>query len=591
MEPNLFDKLNQAEPFVAIRFLILQAGIALGLYWAGNPTGNIPEDLTLFPLNLMGIFNIDQVLEFGYPMREVVWSGEWWRLLTGIFLPPGLGWFAFSVIALLPLGKMMEEEIGRLPSLFIYLVGGAVVVLVDFTSTAVITSGSLGMVFAAGGTVLVKLGFDRHEGPERLAVVPSGTWMALLLLWVFSWTLSYAPVYHPSIEFAGITQIGPTQKGLIAALFMGAACSLPILVFQRISIRSINPDLPHPKRGILTRLLILVPLAGSVGLMAYCLHEWRQIGQVDYLLWREDPWLQQGDLDAQKRMQDLYLAHPDDLFLAKRLAISYAYNRQFPQASSILEDISSKVTKKEKEKGKGKATDTDTKVQIKFLDRRFRVVALNRRSADRIEPWRRSGFAGNYDVDPLRILWDQGHIARLTGATAELGEIREQLYHILDSIIPMPAPGKQEDLVESKRRESLVLNHRAYVGCEFGGDLATAIEEASQSVSLVPSGDNLDTLGWIEIRRDQFDKGIDHLEKALLFDDPHSAGTIHLHLGIAFHRKGNITQANEHFMQALKNDIEWWDELALKEACPDCLNREASISGQPTYQGMVELSP
>src|SRR3990172_12079915 len=103
MESNIFHRLTQAEPFVAIRLLVLQAGIALGLLWNGSATGPLPEDLTLFPIKLMGIFNLDEVIGFGYPLREAVWSGEWWRLPVGVFLPPGLGWFAFSVIAMLPL--------------------------------------------------------------------------------------------------------------------------------------------------------------------------------------------------------------------------------------------------------------------------------------------------------------------------------------------------------------------------------------------------------------------------------------------------------------------------------------------------------
>lgn len=98
------------------------------------------------------------------------------------------------------------------------------------------------------------------------------------------------------------------------------------------------------------------------------------------------------------------------------------------------------------------------------------------------------------------------------------------------------------------------------------------------SVSLSPSGDNLDTLGWIEVRRGQLDTGITHLEKALLFDEPHSAGTIHFHLGMAFHLKGDPTQAREHFAQALKYDLEWWDELTLKEVSPETLEAESPPS-------------
>lgn len=566
MDNNLFNRLNQAEPFVAIRLLLLQAGIAIGLYWIGNATGAIPEDFNLFPLNLMGIFNTEKVLELGYPMREVVWSGEWWRLLIGIILPPGLGWFAFSAIAWGPLGKLMEEETGRPAALLIYLLGGMVVVLVDTTSSAVITAGSLGMAFAAGGAVLVKLGLDRREGPEKLAVVPAGTWMALLLLWVFSWTLSYAPMIPPSVEYAWLTQIGPTQKGLTAALLMGAAGALPILVYRRTgAIHGASGNsgtLSHRWIG----LLILVPLVVFAGISAYCAFTWKKTGSIDYQIWRDDPSLLKGDPEAQERLKELAQSHPGDLFLSKRLAISYVANRQYTQAREVLDQINDTVKTK------------NSSLQARFLKRRFRVAGLNRRSVTNVGPWRQSGFSGNYDVDPLRILWDKGHVARLEEATAELEAVREQLLKILDTYLPPLMPTQDKDNHESKERQSLILNHQAYVRCELGGDLAKAVQEASMSVSLSPSGDNLDTLGWIEVRRGQLDTGITHLEKALLFDEPHSAGTIHFHLGMAFHLKGDPTQAREHFAQALKYDLEWWDELTLKEVSPETLEAESPPS-------------
>jgi len=47
---------------------------------------------------------------------------------------------------------------------------------------------------------------------------------------------------------------------------------------------------------------------------------------------------------------------------------------------------------------------------------------------------------------------------------------------------------------------------------------------------------------------------------------------------MAYHQKNEADQAERHFQQALKYDVEWWDELVLKEACRECFSREASSS-------------
>jgi tetratricopeptide (TPR) repeat protein len=185
------------------------------------------------------------------------------------------------------------------------------------------------------------------------------------------------------------------------------------------------------------------------------------------------------------------------------------------------------------------------------------------------------------------------------GASQELELLSDKLIHSLDQIIPprekpteaanssekSPAqgddpllghnPSSAKEKHETNRQHSIVLNHHAYVRAELGGDLARAIQEASLSVSLDPSADNLDTLGWAKIQAKLIPEGIHTLQKALLYNETRSAGTINYHLGYAFHQAGDQETARKHFENALRYDLDWWDEKVLVQVCPECLKNSA----------------
>lgn len=86
-------------------------------------------------------------LTFGY--------GEWWRLITPIFLHGGLIHFAFNTMALLQLGPLIEEEFGTERFAFQYLACGIAGNLMSQGLGGAPTVGASGAIFGLMGILLV----------------------------------------------------------------------------------------------------------------------------------------------------------------------------------------------------------------------------------------------------------------------------------------------------------------------------------------------------------------------------------------------------------------------------------------------------
>lgn len=565
-----FKRLNEAEPFLAIRLALIQGAMAFGLFWVGEPRGQVPEEFVEFPASFLGLFDEASVIFLGYPLREVVWSGEWWRLIAGVALPPSLGWFAFSLIAFLPFAKVLEERLSRIHALAVYLLGGVITLTFDFLTSPTPTAGGLGMVFAAGGAVVaIRMSDSREKGVEPTSI-PTSAWMSLLLLGGLAWiSTEGAVLLAQSSIYSGMTEISPTPLALALAGVTGFATALPLHSISEPRMGEDEED-PHGEeipvsRGVGWKLAL--PAAWMVLLVGYGGYEWRRATRVDWTLWRIEPQLRRGDADAFRIAEGLLTLKPEDAFLQKRIAVAHAVTGNYPQARDLLENLSRATEAKKGNK---------THLRAEAL-RRLRAFRLNRRDSKTLLPWRHSGFSSNYDTDSLRLLWDRGHVARLQGASDELATVRTKLMAAVEQFAPASNRVSKELSNGARWREAMVLNHRAYVRAELGGDVRQASKEATIAVSLSPTAENLDTLGWVLVKLNRPENAVPLLERALLFEDPDSAGTIHYHLGRALGLLGEEEGSRKHFGSALSFDLEWWEELDIAARCPSCLEVESSL--------------
>ena len=110
----------------------------------------------------------------------------------------------------------------------------------------------------------------------------------------------------------------------------------------------------------------------------------------------------------------------------------------------------------------------------------------------------------------------------------------------------------------------VVLNNKAFLMAEHGGDLDMALTLAQQAKRLNPNLDEVsDTLGWIYMKKQLSDNAID-IFKGLVTKDPH-ASTYRYHLGMALWQKGDKPAALKELQQALKDNPPKLESDKIKE--------------------------
>ncbi len=95
--------------------------------------------------------------ERGSLVGILVGSGEWWRLVTAVFLHAGVVHLAFNMLALWFLGSAMEQALGTRRFLLLYLVSGLAgsAGAILLTDPFAYTVGASGAIFGTMGALIV----------------------------------------------------------------------------------------------------------------------------------------------------------------------------------------------------------------------------------------------------------------------------------------------------------------------------------------------------------------------------------------------------------------------------------------------------
>jgi len=141
--------------------------------------------------------------------RAMVAAGEWWRIFTAGFLHAGVFHLAFNMLALYVLGTLLEERLGQVRFLAIYLaalVSGALgALLVSPTGITVGASGAVFGLMGAAAVLMWRQGIPLFESGL-------GAWIVLNLLITF---------LVPRISIGG--HLGGLAGGALAALLVASA--------------------------------------------------------------------------------------------------------------------------------------------------------------------------------------------------------------------------------------------------------------------------------------------------------------------------------------------------------------------------------
>ena len=98
--------------------------------------------------------------------RDAVLAGEWWRLVTAIFLHGGIEHLVGNLIALFVLGMVCEHAYGRAQFVFLFVATGIAGSVVSMLTSPGPSVGASGAIFGLQGAAIVL--FRAHR--ERLLV-------------------------------------------------------------------------------------------------------------------------------------------------------------------------------------------------------------------------------------------------------------------------------------------------------------------------------------------------------------------------------------------------------------------------------------
>jgi GlpG protein len=172
---------------VTLLLILASIGVALGSNFGENPSGELLQKLFIAPFDVKG-----SLIEWD-SLKAITQHGEWWRLITPIFIHFGIIHLAFNMLMLAQLGGEVEERRGPWRYLLLVLLIAVLSNLAEyycslgFTEADVISfkpnpqfGGMSGVLYGLFGYAWMKSRFEPQLG---LDVSPQMA--AVLLIWFF----------------------------------------------------------------------------------------------------------------------------------------------------------------------------------------------------------------------------------------------------------------------------------------------------------------------------------------------------------------------------------------------------------------------
>ena len=99
--------------------------------------------------------NPETLLRFGAAWRGLVWQGEWWRLITAMFLHIGIVHLVWNIWAGFSWAAPFERLMGSYRFLLVYLLSGLAGSAASVIGHDAVSAGASGALFGVVGGVLV----------------------------------------------------------------------------------------------------------------------------------------------------------------------------------------------------------------------------------------------------------------------------------------------------------------------------------------------------------------------------------------------------------------------------------------------------
>jgi membrane associated rhomboid family serine protease len=193
-------------------------------------------------------FSPQETILWGANFGPYTLTGEWWRLLTCVFVHGYLLHIAFNMWCLWNLGELSESLYGRWTYAAVYLISGLGASLASIAWRPGGSSvGASGAIFGLAGALIAAFKLGEFSVPRSAL---SGTLRSLMVFVVFNLVLGARP--------GSATDNAAHIGGLVTGLILGALIAL------------IAPQQDHSPRRAAIFLVLTVALAGcAMGLARY----------------------------------------------------------------------------------------------------------------------------------------------------------------------------------------------------------------------------------------------------------------------------------------------------------------------------------
>jgi len=204
-------------------------------------------------------FPVRELIVWGANVGALTLSGEWWRLLTNVFVHGGIIHIAFNMWCLWNLGQLCESLYGRWTYAAVYLISGIGASLASAAWHPFVPSvGASGAIFGLAGALITALKLGEFSVPRSAL---SGTLRSLGAFVVYNLIFGFV---LPGVD--NTAHIG----GLITGLIVGALIAL------------IAPQQGQTPRRVAVFLVMILTLAGGAIATAHHYGAPLRLGRVNY---------------------------------------------------------------------------------------------------------------------------------------------------------------------------------------------------------------------------------------------------------------------------------------------------------------------
>ncbi len=253
---------------------------------------------------------VQQLIHWGANYGPRVFAGQWWRLLTSVFLHIGIIHIALNMWCLWKLGELAESLYGHVTFAAVYLICGLAGSLASVAyHPGTVSAGASGAIFGIAGALISSLKLGEFSMP---AVVVKSMLKSVVMF------AGYNLIFG---AMSGVTDNAAHIGGLVAGLILGALIALADRRRENAMLR------------VTAIVVVLLAVIGGAGWLQHAKAHAAHVQRAQQLL---------GDGKADEAIAELQTAiraHPDDAFAHYNLAHAYSKRNRVAEEEAELKRV------------------------------------------------------------------------------------------------------------------------------------------------------------------------------------------------------------------------------------------------------------